>query len=224
MEPKPEVKPYIIVVGIDHSELGRLALHRAFEIANRVRAGEPHVVHVASIMNDARVGIEVATDEVEAVTVDAARNRLNDYVRREVAEWAAKQPDGCHFERVCTHQRVGFASEEIARLASDLGAELVIVSTHGRRGISRLLMGSVAEGTVRLAPCPVLVVRPKQASTVPAIEPPCPRCVEARKATAGTELWCEQHRVRHGPRHTYHHVDRNIAAGIGSTLTDPLPH
>ena len=40
-------------------------------------------------------------------------------------------------------------------------ADLVVVGTHGRRALARMLVGSVAELTVRLAPCPVLVVRPK---------------------------------------------------------------
>ena len=50
---------------------------------------------------------------------------------------------------------------EIAQLATDLEADLVIVGTHGRRALSRLVLGSVAEVAVRLAPCPVLVMRPK---------------------------------------------------------------
>jgi hypothetical protein len=75
-----------------------------------------------------------------------------------------------------------------------------------------MLVGSVAELTVRLAPCPVLVVRPKaRPAPIPVIEPPCPRCVETRAATGGKEFWCEQHRERHGQRHTYHQGDRASA-------------
>jgi hypothetical protein len=58
----------------------------------------------------------------------------------------------------------------------------------------------------------VLVVRPKAIPTSgPAIQPPCPKCVQARVASAGAELWCEQHRERHGQRHTYHQGDRASA-------------
>jgi nucleotide-binding universal stress UspA family protein len=56
---------------------------------------------------------------------------------------------------VCT----GGASREICRLARESNADLVIISTHGRTGVSRALLGSTAEGVVRHAPCPVLVVR-----------------------------------------------------------------
>jgi nucleotide-binding universal stress UspA family protein len=56
--------------------------------------------------------------------------------------------------------RFGDAGDAIAQLASDIEADLVVVGTHGHRGLERLLLGSVAENVVRLAPCPVLVVRP----------------------------------------------------------------
>jgi nucleotide-binding universal stress UspA family protein len=95
----------------------------------------------------------------------------------------------------------------IAQLASDLEANLVVVGTHGRKGLSRFLLGSVAEAVVRLSPCPVLVVRPVGARSAvhsPAIEPPCPDCLQTRAATAGEELWCERHREHHGRAHTYH--------------------
>lgn len=48
---------------------------------------------------------------------------------------------------------------EIVRVAQQIGAELVVMGTHGWTGLSRVLMGSVAEGVVRLAPCPVLTVK-----------------------------------------------------------------
>ncbi|MGC4086680.1 MAG: universal stress protein [Polyangiaceae bacterium] len=85
----------------------------------------------------------------------------------------------------------------------------MVVGTQGRRGVSRLLLGSTAEATVRMAPCPVLVARNKATPVEePRIEPPCPRCVEARIASNGAEYWCAQHRERHGQRHTYHQGDR----------------
>ena len=47
----------------------------------------------------------------------------------------------------------------IVKLAKDLSAGLIVISSHGRTGIPRLLLGSVAERVVRLSPCPVLVLR-----------------------------------------------------------------
>ena len=54
------------------------------------------------------------------------------------------------------------AAETIVDYAKDLHADVIVVGTHGRSGVSRLLMGSVAEHVVRSAPCPVLVVRPRE--------------------------------------------------------------
>jgi hypothetical protein len=116
------------------------------------------------------------------------------------------------------HLRLDAPATEIAQMAADLEADMVVVGTHGRRGIARLLLGSVAEAVVRLAPCPVLVVRPKALPEPgPQIEPPCPQCVETRTASAGAEFWCERHRERHGQRHTYSQRDR-----VGAETEMPL--
>ena len=50
---------------------------------------------------------------------------------------------------------------EILKTAEEITADLIVLSTHGRTGLVRILMGSVAERVVRRAPCPVLTVRPK---------------------------------------------------------------
>jgi nucleotide-binding universal stress UspA family protein len=52
----------------------------------------------------------------------------------------------------------GSAARAIVTYAHDQGADLIVVGTHGRTGVSRMLMGSVAEAVARLAPCPVLTV------------------------------------------------------------------
>lgn len=58
--------------------------------------------------------------------------------------------------------RAGFAATEIAEAATDVGADLIIISTHGRKGLSRLFLGSTTERVVRSAPCPVLIVRERE--------------------------------------------------------------
>ena len=54
---------------------------------------------------------------------------------------------------------IGFPAKDIVRLATEVQADLIVLGTHGRRGMSHLLVGSVAERVVRTAPCPVLTVR-----------------------------------------------------------------
>jgi nucleotide-binding universal stress UspA family protein len=60
----------------------------------------------------------------------------------------------------------GPAFQEIMDVAKEQHVDLMIMGTHGRTGPSHLLLGSVAERLVRLAPCPVLVVRPPVAPAV----------------------------------------------------------
>jgi nucleotide-binding universal stress UspA family protein len=67
-----------------------------------------------------------------------------------------------------THRlSMGDPAGEIVRIATDEGAELIVLGTHGRTGVTRLLMGSVAEVVVRRAPCPVLVYRETAAKLTP---------------------------------------------------------
>jgi nucleotide-binding universal stress UspA family protein len=56
--------------------------------------------------------------------------------------------------------RAGSPATTIVSQAQKLGADLIAMATHGRSGLTRMLLGSVAEKVVRTAPCPVLTVRP----------------------------------------------------------------
>lgn len=58
----------------------------------------------------------------------------------------------------------GEARDGILKAAKEVSADLIVIGSHGRRGVKRLVLGSVAEDIVRRAPCPVLVVRMKEAS------------------------------------------------------------
>jgi nucleotide-binding universal stress UspA family protein len=55
--------------------------------------------------------------------------------------------------------RSGVAVDEILALAADQRCDLIVIGTHGRGGLSRVFLGSVADRVVRLAPCPVMTVR-----------------------------------------------------------------
>ncbi len=55
----------------------------------------------------------------------------------------------------------GSPKVEIVRYARHLDLDLIVLATHGRSGLTHVIMGSVAESVVRTAPCPVLTVRPE---------------------------------------------------------------
>ena len=193
---KSSDRPYVIVVGIDYSETSHVALRHAFQIASERHQTEVHVLHVqTSIQPCPYADPELPTaEEVRDRTLE----RLQGFVRKELASFqeAQRRPEGGSLEPV-SHVRGDAPAEEIAQLASDLRADLIVVSTHGKAGEARL--GSVEHAVVTLAPCPVLIVRekghrrPRITSTASHSE----RCVEARVRSAGKERCCEQHETRH---------------------------
>jgi nucleotide-binding universal stress UspA family protein len=63
--------------------------------------------------------------------------------------------------------RSGTAVDQLLATQAEIGADLIVMGTHGRRGVSRMLLGSVAEKTVRLATVPVLTVPSKEHSKSP---------------------------------------------------------
>lgn len=205
-------KPYIVVAGTDFSEEATRALRVACSQAVQHAPAELHVVYACMAVNpDPSVSLAPVAGftGLPVLTMDEQRQALTKYLDEQLA----KSPELAKAHvRVFAHVLVDTPSFAITRLASELEAELIVIGTHGLNGVARWLLGSVAEGVVRQAQTPILVVPPEPGKlAVPAIEPPCPRCVAARQASQGAEMWCEQHRQRHGRRHTYHQTDRGAA-------------
>lgn len=199
-------KPYLILAGIDYSTASEVALQRALELTAAHPNAELHVVHVVPAFDTRSEGV-AGSQNMDSRSIDPqAYQELQTYVAVSLGAFQ-KRRNGAPTEiaRVVTHLRVHAPALEIAQLASDLEADLVVVGMYGSGNVARFFLGSVAESVTRLAPCPVLVFRPKGLPPeYPKIEPPCPRCVDARIASGGKEYWCEQHRERHGQRHTYY--------------------
>jgi len=133
-----------VVVPFDFSEQS----DRALESAQVFVAGlsSLHVVHVLPTIELAEPGVIWETID------DEARRR---HAEGAFAERFAKTP----FEKVDFHVRFGDPGREIAAFAEELHAELIIMPSHGRTGLSRLFIGSVAERVVRLAHCPILILK-----------------------------------------------------------------
>jgi nucleotide-binding universal stress UspA family protein len=112
------------------------------------------VLHVppvpTTLYPDALVPVDITAlaDEIER----AARGQLERWVKRYAQELPIK-----------ALVRRGLAVQDtICEVAAEVGASLLVMSTHGRKGIGHLVLGSVTERVLRDAPCPVLVVRPVQ--------------------------------------------------------------
>jgi nucleotide-binding universal stress UspA family protein len=204
------VHNYTIVVGIDFSDLSDRALDQGLEAASLREGAEVHVVYVEP---DVWTGAVVASELGGVYDPEAAAAKVAERAQERVDEMAPHLRKR-QIRRVVAHFRRGSPAENIAQLAADLDADLVVVGSHGHRGLQRLFLGSVAERTSRLCRCPVWIVRPKDHSTagrVPEIEPPCPDCVKARSESAGKKLWCQRHAERrYLAPHSYHYVSDGI--------------
>ena len=142
-----------ILVGIDYSDTGFLALQRGLALAE----GMLHVVHVIEPLTAMPVPAGAVQIPPDQASLDQAAATLRQYVEGHLAT-AWENPDRPNVSIVVSHVAQGVPADQIVQLASDLDADLIVVGTHGRRGVKRLMLGSIAERVVRLAPCPVLVV------------------------------------------------------------------
>lgn len=212
-------KPYVIVVGMDYSQPADKAFVAAYQLARQHAPAELHAVHVSVMVGTDMVPLPLAGVgglPLPTLDLDELKAGLVRHLDSLIPQLSGFRESGV---RIFAHVALAAPpSSGVTQLASDLEANMIVVGSHGRRGLAHLLLGSVAESVLKQATCPVLVIPVRQAQTVPAIEPPCPLCVDARAASNGTELWCEQHRERHGRRHTYYQADR-VAAESNLPLT-----
>lgn len=135
-----------ILAATDFSEGSDGALATAIDLARRTGANL-HIVHV----------LENGADQFPfGLASYADRAQLIEAIDRELARrraWAQRDGVNCQTRVVEDGAVLG-----ILLAARDAGADLIVVGTHGRRGIAHALMGSVAEKIVQRAPCPVLTV------------------------------------------------------------------
>jgi len=142
--------PKHILVPTDLSEAAEEALDYACELANQFGA-TVHLLHVIGIpaLGVPELGVALTSTVIDTMIHDnqEALEQLADR-KRHIAQ----------FGQVLL--RTGDARDLINQTAKELEADLIVMGTHGRRGVSRALLGSVTETVVRSAPCPVLTVRP----------------------------------------------------------------
>jgi nucleotide-binding universal stress UspA family protein len=140
-----------IMVAVDGSNTSERGLNEAIKLAKDQNA-KLAIVHVTDLVIVDWAG-EFSGDYVEALR-ELGRNTI-EHARKIVHE-AGIEAEVQAPEIVTTGFHV---ADTIAEVARTWNADLLVVGTHGRRGMSRVLLGSVAEGTVRVAPCPLLLVR-----------------------------------------------------------------
>lgn len=175
MERNPRLR---LVVGVDFSRAGDEALAEALALGRDRPPAELHAVHVA-------------TDEEVEDSEGNTRLERQDMLLRTVPEqvWARLDEVArrLHYRPgptgITVHVRFGkHPAQTLHQVAVDYDADLIVVGTHNRRGVEKLVLGSVASELLGLARCPVLVARPKDFEGLPRTEriEPAPRSDDLR--------------------------------------------
>jgi len=129
-----------VVVPVDFSDDSLAAVDTALEPSG---VQVVHVLPEASMMDPDPVWLEIDNANRSDRTIDALRQRL----------------PGERYEKLPIEIEFGDPGYRIADFAHRIGAELIVIPSHGRTGLGRMLLGSVTERVIRLSHCPVLVLR-----------------------------------------------------------------
>lgn len=141
----------IVVVGVDFSNESESALRVACGITRELTRADIHAVHAAPL-----APLPYSYDSFEvAPQLDVAEER------RRLDEMCAR---ACAGRRVARHLVLAPADRAIVEVAREQGAHLIVVGTHEKSLLGRMVTGSVVDRIVRAAPCSVLVARPSLAT------------------------------------------------------------
>ncbi|ENO3978177.1 universal stress protein [Aeromonas veronii] len=141
----PSIKT--LLCPVDFSQMSRAVLDYAVFMAQSHQA-QLKLIHVVDQLH----GFD--SYKILHMTAIEITHEMERQARTQLKELVATLPIPATFDI-----RFGRAADEIVIQAKEDEAELIVMGSHGRSGISHLLVGSVAESVVRHAPCPVLVVR-----------------------------------------------------------------
>ncbi len=154
-----------ILVPLDGSEFGEHALPFARAIQARTGASI-HLVHVHAFEPPADL-LQNTPFQYEGVSMEAYEERCRDeerrYLREVASRWGEEGGGDVSWELL-----EGYVTEALERYAESLGVDLVVMTTHGRTGMSRIWVGSVADSLVRHTSFPVLLIRPEEGGGAPA--------------------------------------------------------
>jgi nucleotide-binding universal stress UspA family protein len=136
-----------VIVPVDLADADWPALNVALELVDDPQ--HVHVLYVLPVIVDLELGM--------------AWSGSSDDERREFASASLnKRLEDVRYRSVCRKVLLGDAGNEVCGQAEKMHADLIVLPSHGRTGMKRLLLGSVAERVVRLAHCPVLVLKSPQ--------------------------------------------------------------
>ena len=145
------------VVPYDFSEHANAALYTALDLARHLKA-DIHLLHVVELAPYPAYGGMAAELALRPPVPPGVRKQALESLEQVAA--AVENAPGKVVARVAEEPSI---AGSICETAIELEADLIVMGTHGRTGIAHVFLGSVAERTLRHAPCPVLVVPSNEA-------------------------------------------------------------
>jgi nucleotide-binding universal stress UspA family protein len=142
-----------ILVPVDGSETSNCGLEEAIRLAKLTKARIRLVHAVDGVVSS--TGFEYATADIFGMLIEAGAQILSEAKARVEAS-------GVAVDTFLPETFGGRVCDVVVDQAKLWKADLIVIGTHGRRGVGRLLIGSDAEQIVRASPVPVLLVRPKE--------------------------------------------------------------
>jgi nucleotide-binding universal stress UspA family protein len=139
---------------LDHAEALAIAFHSTVTLLRATVAAETLLAQTAN--SGASLGDAAAFVDPTPI-LEADRDAAVEYLNNVAARLRQ------HNLTVATEHPEGPAADEIVERARALGVSLILMTTHGRSGLGRVVFGSTADSVLRHAPCPVLLVRVAEA-------------------------------------------------------------
>ncbi|MGC9141647.1 MAG: universal stress protein [Caldimicrobium sp.] len=143
-----------LLVPIDFSEVAPVLANWVKNFAKKLKAK----IYVLYVLEDlsAYEGIYVdlkTLGELEETLYEGAKKSMEDFMKTHFSDYPEVEPI---IER-------GEVVETIIEVAKEKGVDLIVIGTHGRKGLDKILFGSVAEGVVKNSPIPVITINPYRA-------------------------------------------------------------
>ena len=138
-----------ILVPTDLSELTSISLDFAIDIANRFNS-TIYLLHTLELHHSYEISTSKIIEELRVLALKELRSYLNKIPK--------EKTKGINIQEMVTlYMRAWFG---IVNFAEENGIDLIIMTTHGRKGLARFMLGSTAEKVISESPCPVLTIKP----------------------------------------------------------------
>ncbi|MGC4066812.1 MAG: universal stress protein [Polyangiaceae bacterium] len=217
--PLKDVERRVMVLAVDVTTANLPLLEAAIRLNDANGSGnlDFHVIHVATPAEPLANSMHPAVFE-ESHLMSNELDRLRRLVDDMLESARDVGADSAAIENVVSHLRIGDPAHEIAQLASDFEASVIVIGTETYARNLSMPAQTFIEALARLSPCPLLLVRSRGSIPSRIEAPPCASCKAERRDSHGASLWCSRHLQQYGERHYFHHAPNSIVPPLSNRI------